>query len=92
MRGSTSCAAKPRPEFSPLSRLGCYKVRGRLPSVLPIEYVDPTAKEHVGYYYRLEEVSFSGVQQPVATRRLRGHVSAANRHLTTFGSLKKSDG
>ena len=56
------------------------------------EYVDPTAKEHVGYYYRLEEVSFSGVQQPVATRRLRGHVSAANRHLTTFGSLKKSDG
>ena len=52
-------------------------------------YVDTTAKENVAYYYRLEEVSFSGVQQPVATRRLRGHVSAANRYLTTFGSLKK---
>ena len=54
-------------------------------------YVDTTAKEHVAYYYRLEEVSFSGVRQSVATRRLRGHVSAANRYLTTFGSLKKAD-
>ena len=53
------------------------------------QYVDTTAKETVAYYYRLEEVSFSGVQQPVATRRLRGHISAANRYLTTFGSLKK---
>ena len=55
------------------------------------QYVDTTAKANVAYYYRLEEVSFSGVQQPVATRRLRGHISAANRHLTTFGSLKKGE-
>ena len=55
------------------------------------QYVDTTAKENVAYYYRLEEVSFSGVRQPVATRRLRGHVSAANRYLTTFGSLKKAE-
>ena len=54
-------------------------------------YVDTTAKAGVAYYYRLEEVSFSGVRQPVATRRLRGHVSAANRSLTTFGSLKTPD-
>ena len=55
------------------------------------QYVDTTAKENVAYYYRLEEVSFSGVQQPVATRRLRGHVSAANRYLTTFGNIKKGE-
>ena len=55
------------------------------------QYVDTTAKAGVAYYYRLEEVSFAGVRQPVATRRLRGHVSAANRSLTTFGSLKKPD-
>ena len=54
------------------------------------QYVDTTAKANVAYYYRLEEVSFSGVQQPVATRRLRGHVSAANRYLTTLGNLKKA--
>ena len=55
------------------------------------QYVDTTAKANVAYYYRLEEVSYAGVQQSIATRRLRGHVSAANRHLTTFGSLKKAE-
>ena len=54
-------------------------------------YMDTTAKEGVAYYYRLEEVSFSGVRQSIATRRLRGHVSATNRTLTTFGSLKKGE-
>ena len=55
------------------------------------QYVDTTAKAGVAYYYRLEEVSFAGVRQPVATRRLRGHVSAANRYLTTFGSIKRTE-
>ena len=55
------------------------------------QYVDTTAKAGVAYYYRLEEISFAGVRQPVATRRLRGHVSAANRYLTTFGSIKKTE-
>ena len=54
-------------------------------------YVDTTAKENVAYYYRLEEVSFAGVRQPIATRRLRGHISAANRYLTTFGDIKKAE-
>ncbi len=55
------------------------------------QYVDTTAKAGVAYYYRLEEISFAGVRQPVATRRLRGHVSAANRYLTTFGNIKKTE-
>ena len=55
------------------------------------QYIDTTAKENVAYYYRLEEVSFAGVNQPVATARLRGHVSAANRYLTTLGSIKRAE-
>ena len=55
------------------------------------QYVDTTAKAGHIYYYRLEEVSFAGVHQPLATCRLRGHVSAANRQLTTFGGLKKME-
>ena len=55
------------------------------------QYVDTTAKENVAYYYRLEEVSFAGVRQPIGTARLRGHVSAANRYLTTLGSIKKAE-
>ena len=54
-------------------------------------YVDTTAKEGVAYYYRLEEVSFEGVRQPLVTSRLRGHVSAGNRYLTTFGGIKKAE-
>ena len=54
-------------------------------------YVDTTAKAGVAYYYRLEEVSFSGLHQPIATRRLRGHVSAANRYLTTLGHIKRME-
>ena len=54
-------------------------------------YVDTTAEAGVAYYYRLEEVSFSGLHQPIATRRLRGHVSAANRYLTTLGHIKRME-
>ena len=55
------------------------------------QYVDTTAKAGTAYYYRLEEVSFAGVSQPVGTCRLRGHVSAANRYLTTLGDLKNME-
>ena len=51
------------------------------------QYVDTSAKANVAYYYRLEEVSYAGVRQSIATRRLRGHVSAGNRYLTTFGDI-----
>ncbi len=52
-------------------------------------YTDTSAKPGVEYYYQIEEVAFDGRPVTLATRMLRGPVSAANRQLTTFGAVKK---
>ncbi len=52
-------------------------------------YTDTSAKPGVEYYYQIEEVAFDGRPATLATRMLRGPVSAANRMLTTFGALKQ---
>ena len=52
---------------------------------------DTTAESNVAYYYRIEDVSFSGDRQQLGTARMRGHVSAAGKLTTTWGSLKIQD-
>ncbi len=52
-------------------------------------FTDTSAKPGVEYYYQIEEVAFDGRPVTLATRMLRGPVSAANRQLTTFGEVKK---
>ena len=37
-------------------------------------WTDTTAEPRIGYYYRIEDVSFSGDRQRLATVRMRGHV------------------
>ena len=54
------------------------------------EWVDTTAKPDVVYYYQIEDVSFSGERQRLATNRLRGYVSAKNKLTTRWGELKKT--
>lgn len=54
-------------------------------------YRDTTAAANVPYYYRLEEVSLSGERRAVATVRLRGYVSAANKHLWKWADVKSTD-
>ena len=54
-------------------------------------FTDTSAKPGVEYYYQIEEVAFDGKPETLATRMLRGPVSAANRMLTTFGALKKRE-
>ena len=54
-------------------------------------YRDTTAVANVLYYYRLEEVSLSGERRAVATVRLRGHVSAANKVLWKWADVKSTD-
>ena len=54
-------------------------------------FTDTSAKPGVAYYYQIEEVSFDGKRETLAMRRLRGPVSAANRMLTTFGSVKQRE-
>lgn len=54
-------------------------------------YQDTTAEANVPYYYRLEEVSLSGDRRAVATARLRGHLSAANKLLWKWADVKIAD-
>jgi hypothetical protein len=52
-------------------------------------WTDTTAKPNIAYYYRLEDVSFSGNHQHLAMVRLRGHISARGKLTTTWSSLKR---
>lgn len=54
-------------------------------------YRDTTAKPNVIYYYRIEDVSFDGTRQTLATVRLKGDVSPAGKLTTTWSRLKARD-
>ena len=54
-------------------------------------WTDTTAKPNVAYYYRLEDISFSGDRRRLATLRLRGHVSARGKLTTTWSGLKRQN-
>ena len=51
-------------------------------------WTDTTAAQNTVYYYRLEDVSFDGVRQTLATVRLKGDVAAAGKLTTSWGALK----
>ena len=52
------------------------------------QFIDKTAKPNVLYYYRLEDVDFSGKRDISTTYRLRGVIAPTGKHLTTWGTLK----
>ena len=52
------------------------------------EWKDTTTKPNISYYYRIEDVSFSGVREQLQTVRMRGQVSASGKALRTWASLK----
>ena len=54
-------------------------------------YQDTTAGQNIAYVYRLEEVSLSGVRSVVATVRLWGHVTAANKALWKWADVKTEE-
>lgn len=53
-------------------------------------WTDATAKPNVVYYYQIEDVSFAGERQTLATVRLRGFISAKGKLATQWGVLKQS--
>ena len=53
-------------------------------------WTDTTAKPNAVYYYQIEDVSFDGEHQTLATVRLRGLVSAKGKLTTQWGELKQS--
>ena len=54
-------------------------------------FIDTTAAPDVGYYYRIEDVSFEGVRRTLATVRVKGQMSAAGKLTTTWSQLKIRD-
>ena len=54
-------------------------------------FTDTSAKPGVAYYYQIEEISFDGKRATLATRRLRGPISAVNRQLTMWGNVKRRE-
>ena len=55
------------------------------------KWVDATAKPNIIYYYQIEDVSFAGERQTLATTKLKGLISAKNKATTTWGDLKSQD-
>ena len=53
------------------------------------KWTDTTAKPNTRYYYRIEDISHTGVRQQLATVRLRGLVSATGKMLTRWADLKR---
>ena len=54
------------------------------------KWVDTTTKPGIAYYYEIEDVSFTGEHQVLATARLKGLMSAKNKLTTTWSELKSS--
>ena len=52
-------------------------------------YIDNPPKVDGIYYYQLQEISYRGQQQVLATARIKGYLSADGKHLTTLGAVKK---
>ena len=53
------------------------------------KWVDTSAKPDTVYYYQIEDVSFAGERETLATTKLKGFVSAENKLTTTWGELKE---
>ena len=51
-------------------------------------WTDTTARPNVGYYFQLEDVSFSGHYRRIATVHMRGFVSASGKLTTMWADLK----
>ena len=53
------------------------------------QFIDKTAKPNVVYYYRIEDVDLSGTPGIILTTyQLRGVIAPADKHITTWGTLK----
>lgn len=75
-------------DFTVVNVKGIIPGQGTSSEMHTYSYADTTAKPDVIYYYRIEDVSFDGVRQILATVRLKGQVPAANKRITTWAALK----
>ena len=54
-------------------------------------WTDTTAAPNIVYYYQIEDVSFAGERQTLATSRLKGTISANGKLATRWAGLKSQD-
>ena len=52
------------------------------------KWIDTTAKPNAVYYYQIEDVSFAGEHNTLATTKLKGLISAKGKLTTRWGDLK----
>ena len=52
------------------------------------QFIDKTAKPNVAYYYRIEDVDFSGTRSILTTYQLRGVIAPTGKLITSWGTLK----
>lgn len=52
------------------------------------KWVDTTAKPGAVYYYQIEDVSFAGEHNTLATTKLKGLISAKGKLTTSWGDIK----
>ena len=75
-------------DFSVVNVKGLIPGRGTSSEMHAYSYTDTTAARHVIYYYRIEDVSFEGMRETLATVRLKGDISASGKLTTRWGDLK----
>ena len=75
-------------DFTVINTEGIIQGHGTSSEMHIYSYTDKTAKPNVIYYYRIEDVSFDGAHQTLATVRLKGDVSATGKLTTMWGELK----
>ncbi len=54
------------------------------------KWVDTSAKPDAVYFYQIEDVSFAGERQTLATTKLKGLISAKGKLTTTWGNIKEA--
>lgn len=52
-------------------------------------WTDTTVKPNTRYYYRIEDVSYSGVREASVAVPLRGFITANSKHTTTWAAIKR---
>ena len=52
------------------------------------QFIDKTAKPNLAYYYRIEDIDFSGIREVLTTYQLRGVIAPTGKLITTWSTLK----
>ena len=52
------------------------------------QFIDKTAKPNVAYYYRIEDVDFSGTRSILTTYHIRGVITPTGKVITRWSTLK----